>query len=163
MSTTDPVPLPQRLVNPASGEIIPVDAPTDALAREIDSCRELAALVRAHVAAVGRIIVERMDAEARWTADVGAFKVSAPSPTAGGSYDGELLERLLGDLVAEGAISCDAMRAAVHPVTTYEVRAAGVRRLRALGNAHVDAALDEAAIPPDPLRRRVTVRRRAEP
>ena len=156
-------PLKAALVNPASGELIPPDAPTDELARELASCRELAALLRSHVRAVSRIVIRRMDEEARWTADVGRWKVSSSSPTSGAKYDGERLERLLGELVAEGAITAEAMRAAVTPVTEYEVRAAGVKRLRALGNPHVDAALADATIPPDPEARRVTVAERARP
>jgi hypothetical protein len=73
-----------ELVVPYSGEVVRLDAPTDALAEIVYGIRELESELRSMKAILSEEVHRRMDEEARWTVEAGRFKVSGRG--AGGGW-----------------------------------------------------------------------------
>jgi hypothetical protein len=144
-----------ELVVPYSGEVVRLDAPTDALAEIVYGIRELESELRSMKAILSEEVHRRMDEEARWTVEAGRFKVSGRSPS-GVSYDGERLWKVLEDLVEAGRITRRAAEAAVALEVAYKVRVAGVQAVKRVG-PDVAEAVAAAEIPLDPSSRRLTV------
>ena len=108
MTSTEIAPVMSgEVLDRSSGELIDLrEASTDRLARFLDEAAELVSLVNEAKAQVDREVLRRMDAEASWTARLGAFELQAPSPEAGMTYyDEQALEEVLDGLVERGLVS----------------------------------------------------------
>lgn len=124
------------VINPDSGEVHRLeDCPSPVIARvlgfvqrAIDS--NLEALYEAK-RALGGELVERMDRQGEWTVSARGVKVSAPSPTAGTvSWDAEMLDSILEDLVNAGTLDAEARLRAVKREYTLTVDKRGVAALQ---------------------------------
>jgi hypothetical protein len=143
-----------ELVVPYSGEVVRLDAPTDALAEIVYGIRELESELRSMKAILSEEVHRRMDEEARWTVEAGRFKVSGRG--AGVTTAGPRLWKVLEDLVEAGRITRRAAEAAVALEVAYKVRVAGVQAVKRVG-PDVAEAVAAAEIPLDPSSRRLTV------
>jgi hypothetical protein len=98
-----------RAVNPATGEVIDLaERNTGELAQALDGLHELRGALARFQGQVEDELLARMDAQAHWTErveqDGRVYELRAPSPSAGETFRGDLLEESLRALVAEGTI-----------------------------------------------------------
>lgn len=121
----------QYIVNPASGELVARDAPTNDLGAQLDAVRELEGRLRTFKRAVSDEILGRMDKEGLYTYRLGGFKITGKAPP-GPKYDGEVLHRELTRLVEQDVITPQARDRAVSIATVYEPHAAGIKALAKL-------------------------------
>jgi len=152
------VPRPTQAINPATGEVHALDAPSTELAESLNALKQWEAQARDFKRLVSRELHERMDRDASWTIHAPGIEVRGESPGRV-EYDPELLPLALAELVEAGYISEDAAREACEQVTTYKPKVRGINQLRKLGGA-VTERIDECATPVDPERRRITVKTR---
>lgn len=124
---------PLTLVNPATGEALTLDSPTEDLGRFLADMREHESLWREAKNVVQGEIRNRMDQQKKWTLHVPGLKLTAPSPAAGTpeEWDGAALRSELLELADEGTLSIEAVDAAVEVIVTYKVHKAGINALRA--------------------------------
>lgn len=147
-------PVPE-VVDPISGELVALTAPTDQLADVIDSIRQVEERFKSEKRAIGDELIRRMDAEATWTHRAGGYKITAPSPKPKDEWDGERLHAVLVEYVEADVISVRAAGEAVEQETVYKPRVAGINKLLKLGGDLAEAILAcRTQVPPD---RRVRV------
>lgn len=147
------------LVNPDTGEVVPLaDAPMPLIAAVMGDIQvridELQELKRG----LGRVMVERMDKNASWTARARGVKVTAPSPVAGAvTWDAELLYEILDALVAEDVITREAALKACQQRVEHVALAPGIKALckNPVVKTRLQPALREA--PAKPRNARVEV------
>lgn len=145
---------PAPPVDPLTGELCPLDGPTDALGTFLADVREIESRLREAKAVVTAELLARMDREGTWTVRVPGMKITGEAPGRV-EYDVEKLRTVVDELVAEGTISQEAAGRAVESRVVWVAHARGVTALRKLGG-HVTAALDLCVRPVD-RPRRVTV------
>ena len=167
MTSTEIAPVMSgEVLDRSSGELIDLrEASTDRLARFLDEAAELVSLVNEAKAQVDREVLRRMDAEASWTARLGAFELQAPSPEAGMTYyDPEALEDALDGLVERGLVCEQAAAAALQVETTVErtPKRRGIGALLRLGGEVAEAVAACERRREEPSRRSVRVRRRRD-
>lgn len=114
MSTELATPTEQApaLMHPVTGELVPLDSPTEQLAEILDGTAEAHRLLGEFERILNGELLRRLDADATWTQRVGSgaagyqFELKASSPDAGTSYyiEDELQQELDG-LVKAGIIS----------------------------------------------------------
>lgn len=155
--------VPDLITNPVTGELVPITAATDELGGVVDGLKELESAAKEARELVNGELLKRMDADATWTAAVGPFKISAPSPTAGTKgYDPDRLRTNLLKLEARGKVSMAAVDAAVERVIPDPYNLAkkdGINRLRKLEDPEINAAIDDAAVTTQAPKRTVKVER----
>lgn len=144
------------VVNPVTGEIVPMDAPTDQLAEFLSDVREFERAMRDQKQHVSQELHRRMDADAIWTVHLGDWTVSGESP-ARVEYDAELLHRKLTEFVEAHVIPQRALEDAVITETKYRARVSGINRLAKLGG-DLAKAIESCQIPLT-RERRITVKR----
>lgn len=127
------------LMNPATGEVVALDGPTEDLGQFLADLREHESMWREAKKLVTRELVARMDKSASWTLHVNGLKLSTQSPAPSEEFNGPELREALLDLVDEGVVTIEAVDAAVETVVTYKPRKAGINALRKLGGRVVDA------------------------
>ena len=128
------------VASPTTGEVIDLaTAPTETLAAYLDGVRDLERRLREQKAMATAEVLARMDREGRWTATLGDWKLTAPSPEPRRVYDAAALRADLEQLVADDLIAPAAAARAVEEVTTLKVSAAGVKALEKLGGPVADA------------------------
>jgi hypothetical protein len=132
-----PAPAP-IVIHPATGEVVPLDGPTDMLASFLASTRELEGALREAKRAVSAELHARMDAEASWTLHVRSYTITGESPNRI-EYDADKLHARLAELVADDLLAPRAAEQAVEVVTTRKARARGINQLLKLGGAVADA------------------------
>jgi hypothetical protein len=140
------------VVNPRTGELVPVDAPTDVIADIVDALEERVTEIRAMQSDLRAVLLNRMDQSARWThhveLDGRKYKLEAPSPTAGTTeYDAQALRDGLDALAFDGVLdpaAVDAAAEVVRPDPYVKVNHAGVGRLLKLGDQRVTAVIEAA-------------------
>ena len=142
------------LLNPQTGEVVGLDAPTEDLAEVLRAVREWEQSARMAKQLISAALHARMDFEGTLTLRAGGFTLKGSPPTKT-LYDGERLAGVLGELAAEGLISPRAVAEAVQPVVTYKPSVMKLKQLHKLGG-RVAEAIDECVtvVPND---RRVTV------
>lgn len=86
------------LVNPMTGEVVPLDLETDLLARERRAATEMKTAINQYVAAVDEELTRRLDRMGRRSADVGGFSIETKAPTIT-EYPEEQLRGALEDLI----------------------------------------------------------------
>lgn len=133
------------VLNPATGELVPLDSPTDVLAQYLAGVREFEDGLRSAKRQVADELLQRMDHEGTWTVHLPGITVEGDGPGRV-MYDAEELHRRLDDLVDHGHISAAARDKAVEVVTTYKAKAAGVKALHKLGD-EVAEAIDACSHP----------------
>jgi hypothetical protein len=97
------------------GELVPLkDAPTERIAAFIDQAADRRAQLAEWETLANSELLDRLDRDCVWTQRIGEFELKAPSPTAGtDSYDTDLLEGELYDLLHEQRISKEAASGAL--------------------------------------------------
>ena len=145
-------------VNPLTGEVATKDSATDILAGFIDDLDDLKRRLETERFKVSEELIARMDSEAKWTASVGPYKVSAPSPDPGVEYDGEKLYERLWALYEDALVHADAVSAALEVETVMKPKKRGINALLKLGGK-VAEAIRECERPAEPKPRRVRVTR----
>lgn len=138
---------PREVTNPATGELVTLDAATDVLAGELEGVKELEANLRSYKRAIGDELLTRMDTEARWSWRGAGLKLQAPSPNVV-DYDGEVLWRELEPLVRDGVIGEHAFAAAVERDYAYKAKKAGITALAKLPSTRIQAAINAARLEP---------------
>lgn len=123
------------VLNPMTGEVVPLDAPTDTLGEYLDAIREFEGSLREQKATVSRELLRRMDTEARWSVVAGPWKLTGRSPEPELVYDVDRLRAVLEQLVADDLISQRAMNEACERVVEFKARKAGIAKLLKLGGA----------------------------
>lgn len=88
---------------PVTGEVIPFDAPNETLIDALFRMRDLETQLAAVRRDVGLEITRRMDADNLRQVEVDGFKVTVAAP--GEDWDLELLDEVLGQLVAAGVLT----------------------------------------------------------
>ena len=131
----------QRLaIHPVTGEALELStATTDVLAEAIEACDTVAGRARDTKRELGNEVLARMDAEAKWTARVGGYKLTGASPAPKVEYDAAALAAALDDLVQKGVIAEGARESAIEVVVTFKPRQAGINALKKLGPEVADA------------------------
>lgn len=132
--STEPDTLPGPLVDPRTGEMLPLDADTGTLAGWVDQLADLERHAREVRARIGEELLHRLDRSAKWTHHLDGFTVTAPSPAPVVEWDAVALRATLRDLEDEGVIDEEAVQAALEVVITYKARTAGLNALRKLGS-----------------------------
>lgn len=118
-----------EIVDKRTGELVAIrHAPTEVLAAATDELAELRARQAEVEHAISNELLGRLDRDAKWTQRVGdpdtgvQWEITAPSPTAGvEAYDPELLDGVLGHLIARGTVSAEAASGALARTVTLEV------------------------------------------
>lgn len=148
---------PITLVSPRTGEVLSLDSPTEDLAGLIADLREHKSLTDEALNCVQAEILRRMDTEAKWTVNLGPWKITGKSPKPKETWDGaELRSRLL-ELVDQKALTIQAVDMVVEQVLEHKVNKAGVNSLRSLGGEAAEI-VNELAVE-EPERRYVRVER----
>jgi hypothetical protein len=145
------------VVNPATGEIVLLEGPTDALAAEIAEARELRSRLDAFVSDLSAELLRRMDHEATYTARVGGWTVKGDAPLSP-DYDGRRLFHELSELERAGVIGERAREGAVERAEEFKAKKRGINALLKSPDERVQAALARARKEPTKSRR-VTVTR----
>lgn len=127
-----------QLVNPATGEVVLLNAPTNEIAAAVDATRELEGRLREFKGRLNAELLDRMDKAATWTARGGGYKVSGDGPRQP-NYDGPKLAAALRPLVEAGVIEKAAMLKAVEPAVEWKAKKAGINALLKLGEKVVAA------------------------
>lgn len=129
----------ERVVNPATGEVLDLTAPTVDLARALADMRDLETAWRDVKTTVTAELLSRLDRNGAWTQRLDAgFTIKAPSPEPVEEFDAAALHDALSQLVDEGVITVDAMDRAIETIVTYKPRVAGLKALRKLGGRVAD-------------------------
>lgn len=150
-----------EVVNPASGEIITLgQADTTTLAGYLLDARAFKVQVDEAVKLVENEIVDRMDAQARWTVDSDWGKLVSSSPDRGIVIsDAQALRAELLEAGYEPGVVAAAI-AEIHPPPEYTINRAGLNALRKLEQAN--RIIRRYEVPgPEKLHRRVDVKPRA--
>ena len=106
-SNREPNPIGQEVMVPPTGEIIPLDGPSDQLAEAVFRMKELEdELVRAR-RTVSLELTRRLDMENLRTANAGSWKVSVAAPAK--DWDTDRIAGVLDELVEEQRITPGAM------------------------------------------------------
>lgn len=150
-------PTPQGLVNVLSGEIIALDAGTDALAGLLDDYRNLDGLVREAKKIVVRELLSRMDKSAKWTMREGQYEIKGDSPGEKHEWNGQALHAALTELVDQGTIDLEAAESALEVKTVYKPKVRGINALMKLGGL-VEQALLACRYKLEDPERRVSVK-----
>lgn len=145
---TDQLP---AVLNPITGEVVALDAPTDHLGEWLDNVRDFEGAIREQKAAVTAELLRRMDNEATWTVHAGPFKLTGRSPEPETVYDAARLRAVLEQLVADDLISERAMNEACEPIVELKPRKAGIAKLLKLGGA-VRRLIEQCAEDREPTR-----------
>jgi hypothetical protein len=153
-----PVTGKEVLLDPATGETLALDAPTERLAQWLDETRDLEQRIRSAKRVAYDELLRRMDARASWTVREGGYELTAPSPGRV-EYDPAALYEALHDCVAAGMIEEGAAEAALEAVVTYKPKARGIQALLKLGGPVRDAI--NACAHPVEAPRNVRVKRSA--
>ena len=135
---------PLRLVSPATGEVLDLDAPTGDLGRLLSDIRDAEFQLREMKRAASREILARMDKQAAWTLRTEGVTLTGQSPKPAEEWDGPELREALLAFVDRGLLSIEAVDNAVNTVVTYKPRKAGIQALRKLGG-EVEEAIDSLA------------------
>lgn len=148
-----------QVVDPDTGEIVLLaNAKPVVLAAVLAVIAEQMDDLTAAKAIVGREAISRMDRGGEWTISARGVKVSAPSPSAATvSWDAELLDSILADLVKEELIDQDARLRACSTRIETVTHAAGITKLM-----KIPAVADRivlARTTHEPPARRVSVKR----
>lgn len=146
-----------QFANPLSGEVLTLASPSDDLGRYLADLREFESVLREHKKMVTRELLGRMDKQASWTQHFAGLKLTGQSPQPGEEWDGAELREALLKLVDEGKLSIEAVDAAVETVVSYNVKKAGVNKLRKVGG--VVASTVDGLVRPVERERRVSVSR----
>jgi hypothetical protein len=116
------------VMNPLSGELVPLDSPTDTLGRYLADVREFEQGLRSAKRQVSDELLARMDADACYTAHLGDVTVEGDGPGRV-EYDAEGLWHALRPFVDAGTITEAALDRAVERVWTFKSKAAGIKAL----------------------------------
>lgn len=122
-----------ELYNPTSGELIPLDAPTDVLVEWFAAIRKLEQELATMKQAANTEVLRRMDAEAHWTVHTRAGTLTGKSPAPTVAWDPEQLAQTLTGLVADGLISQGAADSALELVQEWKPKRGGINKLLKLG------------------------------
>jgi hypothetical protein len=147
------------VINPATGEVLSLDEPTEILARWLSETRELEERLREEKRRVTRELIDRMDRDASYTLRAGDLEIKGDGPEAPTEYDAEALYAELKEFVDSEAITEDALARAVEPVVTYKPRAGGLNALRKRGGSIADA-IERHSRPKENYERRVSIKAR---
>lgn len=129
---------PEQVVNltdPDTGEVVALQDAGRELITRVLGRTELAIqdhldYLRSAKRTLGAELIKRMDANTEWTTHSRGVKVSAPSPTAGTvSWDAEMLDAILDQLVEEGVVNAEAKIKAVSQRAGLETHDDGIKRL----------------------------------
>lgn len=146
------------LANPATGEVVDLAAPDDALARCLEEVKALESELREYKAEVGRELLVRMDANASWTVKVaGGLRLESESPGLL-EYDAEALHAELLALIEAEKITRKAANEALGLTVEKKVKKRGVKALEKLGGEVAEAIARTASKKPAGARR-VSVKR----
>lgn len=147
----------RELVHPFTGEVIPLDAPTDLLGKALDEQRAVEAEERTFKRALMDEIISRMDKEGTWTynPEGAEVKLTAPSPGRTVYVEPECLRSDLLQLANKGVISKEAAERAVTTEVVYKPVAQQLKNLAKLGGK-VKEVIDQYTRP-DESSRSVTV------
>lgn len=148
-------------VNPRTGEVLSLDAPTSDLGAWLADLRDHEQLVRDMKALVTGEVLARMDRQGLWTLEdvETGIRLRGASPAPVEEFDAPALRDALLELVDEGVLEAAAVDRAIEVVVEYKPRKAGLAALRKLGG-RVAAAVDAHARQVE-KRRYVNVERRA--
>lgn len=146
------------LVNPKTGEVVPLHGETSDLAAVIDGIREWEAVARYAKRLIADELHTRMDRDLTLTLHADGFTVKGQGAMET-VYDAEGLWNALDRLVADGTISEHARDEAVQMAVTYTVKAQGVRKLKSAGH---EALVDEHSEKRPRDARRITLSRRGQ-
>jgi hypothetical protein len=135
LDATWPIHQPTEVLNPVSGELVPLDGATNTLAEYLLDVRDLESRLREAKSLVSREILKRMDYYASYTIEFPGIKVSGDSPAPTIEYDAKTLHDDLALLAEADVFAPEALEAAIDIITTYKVKRAGLKALEKLGPA----------------------------
>jgi hypothetical protein len=139
-------------VIPFTGEAVDLaSAGIDDLARLLADVKEYQSRLSEARSLLSREVLRRQDQAAKWTTPAGGYVLKSASPAPGEEFDALALREDLLGLVDEGALSIQAVDAAVETIVTYKARKSGVNALRKLGGV-VAQIVDRHARPVEKAR-----------
>ena len=151
-----------ELIDPDSGELVPLnEAPDTLIAAVLRQLKLAAEDIKDAQRGLGAVLIERFDKGGEWTARARGVKVSAPSPAAGAvTWDPVLLHEILDQLVTEDKITRDAALRACSTRIEYVHHHAGIVALSKIpGIAERIAPARKQA---EPKPRTITIKLEAE-
>jgi len=135
------------VVHPLTAEAVELaSASTDDLAVLLDSVKDYESRLREVKSLVSREVLRRQDRDASWTTRAGGYVLKGSSPAPSEEFDALALRSELLGLVDEGALTIEAVDAAVETVVSYRARKAGISALRKLGGV-IAQIVDRHATP----------------
>ena len=135
------------VVHPLTAEAVELaSASTDDLAILLDSVKDYESRLREVKSLVSREVLRRQDHAASWTTRAGGYVLKGSSPAPAEEFDALALRSELLGLVDEGALTIEAVDAAVETVVSYRARKAGISALRKLGGV-IAQIVDRHATP----------------
>lgn len=137
------------ILDPVTGEEIPLDGTIVQLAASIYRMRELKTRIDEAIKVAGEELLRRQDLEAKWTTRAGPLVIEGSSPRPQRVIDAVELYNRLTELSEAGTITAAAVSSACEIVTSVKAKVAGVNALQALGG-DVAAAVDSCItlVPP---------------
>lgn len=148
-STDVAVPQPAEVVgylNPITGQLLAPDAPTDAIAEELEWVREQVADLQSYARALKHEVLGRMDHERTYTARLPRRLTLTGDGPRKPDYDGERLYAALVALVPD-VIGQSALDKAVKRETAYRPMKGGITALLKVDDERVAAAVKAAEVP----------------
>jgi hypothetical protein len=128
------------VINPMTGELVPVTAPLDDLAGWLSDVRDYEGQVRhAKNVITGIMHTEHLDPTGQWTAHTERFKVTGQSPEPETDYDGERLHKVLLKLVKQGRITREAAARACEREVSFKPKKTGIKALSKIGSDVAEA------------------------
>lgn len=153
---------PVEALNPITGELVDVaNATTTDLAAFRDEIRDARDRLSAWARSIDGELVARLDVEAKRSANVGDWKITAGAPKEWRTDEVGLRAALL-KLVRKGKLSRAAVDAAVEEVKTVHARRAGLKALHGHADEEVRNTVADYDRYEPVAQRRVSVSRRVE-
>lgn len=147
----------RHVLIPGSGEVVSLDDATDQLAGHRLWLKDMAEAMRDASRVIDNELLRRADKAVTYTYRGGGLEVTMDGPDRK-VYDAEPLRADLLELAGRGVIDEAAVEKAVKVETTYKAMASGIKALKKLGGAVVEAIERHESENPRP--RQVRVARR---
>lgn len=147
----------RHVLIPGSGELVSLDDATDQLAGHRLWLKEMAEAMRDAARVLDDELLRRADKAVTYTYRGSGLEVTMDGPDRK-VYDAEPLRAELVALAEQGVIDDTAVEKAIKVETTYKAMASGIKALKKLGGAVVEAIERHESENPRPRQVRVTKR-----
>lgn len=154
MTSTELVPV----VNPMTGEVVPLDLETDLLARERRAATDMKKSIDQYLSHIDDELTRRLDRMGRRSAVVGGYEIETKAPTTT-DYPLDAVRAALEDLVDADLLDDEIVDEVLVPQpVTYKLNRTRLNTLLKHADERVRKALEACAVEESVVRRSVSVK-----